>query len=55
MQYKAPGNFKPFDEGIVVKLLEVLNTSSGHMFHQIKDKQMLYSPQKIVKDMGKLN
>lgn len=36
-QYKAPGNFKAFDEGLPVKLVDVLGMSPGHVFNQIKD------------------
>lgn len=52
-QYKAPDKFKPFEDPVAVKLIEVLDMLLGFIYIQIKYRQLLSPPRKINKDDGR--
>lgn len=52
--YKAPRNFKLFEQSIPMKLIDVLGMTHEHVFNQIKDREMLNPPRRINKS-GKKN
>lgn len=54
--YKAPGSFKPFDDGgLKVKLLEVLSVAPTKVFSVIRDRHLLPQVRKIQREADKLN